>query len=275
MACFFSRLRRDRALLVFVSTAFFTLLAVTLRTVAFFTSFDAAIGYFRSGSPLAILTNACILLGAVLSVSVSFLINNKRVSDEKAPFPTPRFIGAALTAFALCTVSLFLLVRADTVPAPTILVLLTALLLLGSATYFLLRLCNAKPGTCAAVGFLAVFAAAFSLAVTYFDRYTPMNTPHKLSMHLCMLAIMFAMLYELRALLGRPMPRARVCTATLAASLCTVCSLSNIVAFIGGVYDDLLYFFFDLLILAFAVYFITQSIRFALPEQEKETEVEE
>ena len=113
------------------------------------------------------------------------------------------------------------------------------------------------------------------LGVTYFDRYTQMNAPHKLSLHLCALAIMFAMLYEERALLSRPMPRARAAATAIAASLCTIYALSNAIAFLGGVYDDLIYFLFDLVTLGFAAWFITRCSRRAAIPNTKQEEVAE
>ena len=113
------------------------------------------------------------------------------------------------------------------------------------------------------------------LATTYFDRYTQMNAPHKLSQHLCMLLIMFAMLYELRALLSRPAHRACAFVTVLAGSLATVFALSNAIAFIGGVYNDVTYFLFDLTVLGFAACFITKSIRLIPTSDNQKTEVEQ
>lgn len=274
-ARFLSRLRQSRTLLFFFLAAFFAALACILRTVGFFISFDADIGYFRTATPIVIVTNVCILVFLLLCVTISFLINKEAVPAEQASLPAPRFIAAAINALLLCITALFLFVHYDALPAPTLLVLLAAVCLLVCAVYFLLRLCNAKLRTAAAAGILTIPGAALVLAITYFDRYTQMNAPHKLSLHLCMLSIMFAMLYELRDLLGRPAPRACVLSTAVAAGLCCIYALSNIIAFLGGVYENVTYLMLDLVALGFAAFFITKSIRFASLPDKTNTEVEE
>jgi hypothetical protein len=256
-------------------TALFTILACALRTVALFVSFDADIGYFHTTAPLVILTDVCTLLSIVLGATIPFLINIEIVPEETSPLSSPRFIGTAVNTLFPCAAALFLIFCVKDVPAPALLVLITALCLLATAAYFLLRLFYAKPKTAASIGFSVILAAATVLATTYFDRYTPMNAPHKLSLHLCMLSIMFAMLYELRALLARPMPRACTAATVIAASLCTVYALSNVIAFVGNVYNDVTYFFFDLLTLGFAIYFIAKCIGLAILSQADHTEVEQ
>ena len=274
MARFLTRLRQSRASLLFFLTALSTVVACTLRTVSFFVSFDADVGYFHPASPLVILTVVCILLSVALCAAISFLINNKGASEELSSLPAPRFVAAALCAILLCIAAFYLLIRASKVPAPALLVLLTAFALLAAAAYFLLRLFDKRTTAAVVLGFFTILAAALSLATTYFDRYTPMNAPHKLSLHLCMLAIMFAVLYELRALLGRPMLRACTAATAIAASLCSTYALSNIIAFLGGVYHDLTYFFFDLITLGFAAYFVTKCVQLAALPNAESTEVE-
>ena len=272
MPRFLSRLRKDRAVLFLFLTALFAVITCALRSLSFFVGFDADIGYFRASSPIVIISGICMLLCIGFGAAVSFLINIENVPSESESLSAPRFVAATVSAILLCGTALFVIFRASKIPAPTLLVLLTGICLLGSAAYFLLRLRNGKA---AAFGFFTIFAPAMMLAVTYFDRYTQMNAPHKLSLHLCALAIMFAMLYELRALLGRPMPRACTAATTVSASLCVIYALSNAIAFLGGVYDDLTYFFFDLVTLGFAVYFITKSILFATPSNTVQEEVAE
>ena len=271
----FARLREDRATLFFLLSASLALLACALRTLALFLRFDTDIGYFHSGAPLVIAAHLCTALCALICVIIPFLINIGRHPEEKDTLPAPRFLSAAVCAAALCVAAFYLLTNADKVPAPAPLVLLTALSLLAGAVYFLLRLLSGKPRSTVAFGFFVILAAALCLATTYFDRYTQMNAPHKLSLHLCMLAIMFGMLYELRALLGRALPRACTAATTLAAALCFVYSLSNTIAFLGGVYDDVTYFLFDLVTLGFAAYFTTKCLRLAVPPIPEKTEVEQ
>ena len=275
MARFFSALRRERASLVYLLIALCTVLACTLRTLALLCSFDAAVGYFVEGSALPIAASLGILIATLLCAAIPFLINIGAVPQEKEALPTPHFLTAAAAAILSGITALYLLICADNVPTSPLLVLLTALCWLGSAAYFLSRVLHAKLRTAAILGFFPILAAALSLSLTYFDRYTQMNAPHKTSMHLCMLAVMFAVLYELRALLSRAMPRACAFVTALAASLCTVYSLSNIIAFLGGVYDDLTYLVFDLVALGLAAYFIAKCLPIAAFRRVEETEVKQ
>ena len=284
MARITALLKGNRSHLCFCALAALTLLACVLRTLALFLGFDADIGYFRTDSALAICAGVCTLLCIALCVTVSFLINKGAVPDECAPLSAPRFICAAACTVLLCPAILLLIFCTEDARAPALLALITAFCLLGTAAYLLSRLLAAKSRTSAALGFFMILAAATLLATTYFDRYTQMNAPHKISLHLCMLSVMFAALYELRALLARSLPRACVLTAALTASLCTVYALSNTIAFLGGVYDDVTYFLFDLATLGFAAYFTAKTTGIAFSsavgsaltaDTAKETEVEQ
>ena len=275
MARFLSHLRQNRASLFFLLIAFFALLACALRTLALFFSFDADIGYFRPPSTLAILADVSLLICIAPSVAVSFLINKEVASREETALTAPRFAAAAAAALTLSIAALFALLRLEQIPAPKPVVLLAAICLLVTAVYFLCRLCAVHPRAAAPLGFFAIFGAALMLAITYLDRYTQMNAPHKISLHLCMLAIMLAMLYEQRTNLERHSPRACIAVTALAAAVCTAYALSNALAFLVGVYSNVMYFLFDLVALGFAAYFITKSIRFALIHAAENTEVEQ
>ena len=275
MARFLSHLRQNRASLFFLLIALFTLIACAFRTLALFFSFDADIGYFHSPSAIAALADVSLLVCIILSVAVSFLINKEVASREESTLVAPRFAAAAATALTLSIAALFTLLRLEQIPAPTPLALLAAICLLASAVYFLCRLCAVRPRAAAPLGFFVIFGAALVLAITYLDRYTQMNAPHKISLHLCMLAIMLAMLYEQRTNLERHSPRACVAVTTLAAAVCTIYALSNTLAFLVGVYSNVMYFLFDLVALGFAAYFVTKSIRLALIHIAEKTEVEQ
>ena len=247
---------------LWLTLAALTLLTTMLHTLALFSAMDR-IGYFqRSAAPVILFYVFC-ALGILVCAAFPFLIYNRDVAREPHELPTLRFVGAAVAAVAACTTALFLIFKASALPTPTPLNLLTALSLLCAAVYFALRLKTGNVCSTVLWGYGAILSAALSLVLTYFDRYTQMNAPHKISLHVCMLAVMFALLAEQRDLLDRPLPR--LCTAgtALAAFLCTALSLPAIIAFIGGVYDDPLYLFFDLLTLGFAVYFGTKCAQYA------------
>ena len=270
MPRFLSRLRKDRAALFLFLTALFAAITCALRSLSFFVGFDADIGYFRASSPIVIISGICMLLCIGFGAAVSFLINIGNVPSESEPLSAPRFVAATVSAILLCVTALFVIFRASKIPAPALLVLLTGICMLGSAVYFLLRLRNGKA---AAFGFFTIFAPAMMLAVTYFDRYTQMNAPHKVWVQLSLLSIMIYTLYELRARIGRPAPRALAVASALLLMLCIPTGVSDLIAYACNLYDDALYLICDLVLTAFAVYVACRTIttlRSDLPDCEKQ-----
>lgn len=244
-----------------------TLITTALHTLALLTAMDT-IGYFQSSAASATLFYACIGLG-ILVCAAFLLTPNENIARETQALPLPRFVGAAMAAAAAGATAAFLISRSTALPTPALLNLITAISLICAAAYFALRLKASRTDTTVLCGYGAILAATLSLISTYFDRYTQMNAPHKLFFHICMLAVMFALLLEQRDLLGRPLPRLCVASTALAAFLCTAFSLPAIIAFSAGVYNDPMYLFFDILALGFAVYFGTKCAHYALaPKKE-------
>ena len=258
-----SRFSLSRQKLFWLILATLTVLATILRTVALMGSMDE-IGYFQKGSLPVALFYATVALIALGCVTLFFLISNKDASREPVALPRARFVSAAIAAVTLAATALFLAVRMSSLPTPTLLNVLTALTLLCGAVYFALRLTAIPITTTALWGYGAILSLALSLILTYFDQYVQMNAPHKLSFHVCMILAMIALLLELRDLLDRPFPRFCVALTALAAAFCTATALPNLIAFLGGVYSDVLYLFFDMMTLGVAVYFGTKCVYYAL-----------
>ena len=266
-----SHLKSIRPKLAWISLAALTLIATVLRTLSLFLCMDE-IGYFRSGATLTILFYVVIALMGALCIAIPFLINIERVAREPAVLAGSRFAGAAIAAVTLCAAALFLLIRAQKLPTPALLNLLTALALLCGATYFALHLTSVKSATVALWGYGAIFGCALSLILTYFDRYTQMNAPHKLSFHICMILVMLALLLELRDLLGCPLPRTCTTLTGFAAAFCTAIALPNLLAFAGGVYSDVFYLFFDIMTLGLATHFGTKCAQLACSPAKEDTQ---
>ncbi len=258
--------------LLWLVLAALTLLATVLRTLSLLLCLDE-IGYFQKGAVPVVLFYVVIALIALACLALFFLLNKESIPHEPATLSTARFVGAALAAVALAAAALFLIFRSNALPIPTPLVILTAPILLCGTVYFAMRLTRSKATTTVLFGYGAILATALSLILTYFDPYTQMNAPHKLSQHVCLLAVMVALLLEQRDLLDRPLPRACVSFTAFATAFCTATALPNILAFIGGVFDDPLYLFLDVMILGLAAYFGTKCAQYALvpaPAQEVE-----
>jgi hypothetical protein len=158
-----------------------------------------------------------------------------------------------------------------------VLSVLALLLLLVSAAYFGLQFLaqTPPPKTLLLCGYGVILAAALLLSITYFDLYTPMNAPHKVSLHVALLSVMLYLIFDLRNLIGAPRPRGLGVCAAICFFFCTATGVSNAIAFLGGVYDDVMYFLFDLVTLGFAAYFTTKCLRLAVPPIPEKTEVEQ
>lgn len=253
--------RHQKALWLVLSAL--AVLATVFRSLALFLHLDE-IGYFQQGAVTVVLFYAVILLAALICLSFLFLIIKEDIAKERDALPSPRLSGAVAAALSLGATAVFLLLRAKMLSAPLPLVLITAVSLLCGAVYFLLRLRGAKPDVAVLWGYGAILSTALSLILTYFDRYTQMNAPHKLSFHICMLLAMIALFLEMRELLKRPLPRLCVAFTAFAAVFCLSSSIPNLLAFLGGVYDDPLYLFFDVMTLGLGTYFTIKCACYAL-----------
>ena len=105
------------------------------------------------------------------------------------------------------------------------------------------------------LGYTLLLALMLVMALTYFDRYTQMNAPHKVSQHLSILAALLALLAELRVMLGKAPCKKMLPWAALAGFACATVGLSNTVAFALGAYTDITYLLFDLLLLSLSLHF--------------------
>ena len=253
---------------LWLALAVLTAVAIILRTVSFCVYMEE-IGYFREGAVTLALFYAVIAIATLLCLSFFFLINIKDVASEPFVLPTAQKASAIATAIPFGLSAIAILLNVSTLTAPLFFILFSIISLLCGAAYFILRATRTARESTVLFGYGAILATAFSLILTYFDRYTQMNAPHKLSFHVCMLLAMIALLLEQRDLLCRPLPRLRLVPTPLAATFCLSLAFPNILAFLGGVYDDLLYLCFDLATLGLGTYFTTKCIRYALtPAQE-------
>lgn len=247
--------KQNSAKLCRAALAITVLLALLFRILALLFSFDAQIGYFQKGSILILLTYVLEGISVALCAALPFLINNARVRGASASPGVAELIGAIFTAMMLPITAAYLLLKGRTgLVAPALLSILAALLCLIGIGFFVTRLFSFKQDTRALFGYALIFGAALLMMIAYLDRYTQTNAPHKLSQHLCMLCMMLAVLYEARALVGRDLPRVRLAVTALAFALCGIFSLSNLIAFCAGAYDDLTYLVCDLPALGFAIY---------------------
>lgn len=250
--------KNARAKLYLPAIGALTLITLILRTVALLTALDAEIGYFENG---ALKIALYIMEGISLLACFSLPFLAKAEDLPAASMDTNSLVGRILTSlcslsFVACAFAFFGL--RDSSAAPTFLIMISAALLFVAAFYFL-PAPGKKPSPL--LGYAVILSAILTLSVTYFDRYTQMNAPLKLSLHVSLLSIMLFMLYDVRVLLDVQKPRARIVCGAISFFLCTSLGGSNLIAFLAGVYDDPLYLFPSLLLIGFAIYTAWQLLQ--------------
>lgn len=237
-----------------VGTLAVALILAVLHALALCLSFDADIGYFRAAAVLPRVLYVAESLGALAAFCPLLLIKRDALPKTQPALSLPALSGAGicgLLSLVLCGVLFSRVATLSPVP-----VVFAALLLLLGSGYFFLHFWEGSKKSTAPVwcGYALILAALLLLCVTYFDRYTPMNAPHKVAIHLSLLGVMLYVLYELRFLLSRAQPRGYAVVAALSFLSTAVSGFSGVVGFFAGAYNDLLYLMTDLFSLAFAFY---------------------
>ena len=234
-----------------------TLIALILRSLSLLLAFDTNIGYFTTDLPIGrfLIYFLYIMeaLGIVGCCCLPFLTRKGELPQRHACVSLTGRVAAGISALLFAAVAIYLLTQIKLLPCPAMLTALAAICAGVAAAYFALQ-CLAAPSTSPALGYGVILAAALLLSITYFDRYTQMNAPHKIGLHVCLLSIMVVALYEIRALINRAAPRALGVTSALCFFLCATIGVSDLIAFLAGVYSSTLYLMIDLLVTGFAFY---------------------
>ena len=244
----------------YIGAALLALITAILRTLALTLTFDRANGYFSTGAlpVLFRVIEGCSLLALVL---FPILALRGRVCLRRAARSPYITCGAGLCALLLflnficsCTLQSTML--------PALLWLVGLLSILLGVVYFILQtpLLKAGANTHAVLGSLTIVAFACLIAFTYFDISTPMNAPHKIDLHMALLATMLYFLYELRAKADISRPLALTACGAIAFFLTAAIGLSDTVAYLTGSFADPIYFAQDLLLLALAIYIGARSM---------------
>ncbi len=258
-----TKLTRLQLLTILLGALTLGTVAVRIVALSFFLNTDT--GYFTKGG-VTIPLYALELLVAALCVALPFLVKKEPVAVCDAHLSIGALLGAGLCSLAMVLTAVYYILRRARIPAPTVIVLLAAIFLLGGAAYFINQfLTNQEPATTLPFGYAAILGAALLLATLYFDLTTPMNAPHKISLQIALLATMAAILYELRIATGEPMPRVQAAVCGFACFACAVTGIPNTVAFLTSAYDSTPYLFADLIVTALAIYFGAKSVSICRP----------
>ena len=247
-----------------------TLLTLILRTLSLYRHLDP-IGYF-DGSALPTLTTIFLVWGIALCIACPFLLFKKGEVEALPPAALADKIAALVAAIATAVATVLL---ASTV-RPTdqsLLTVLGVIALLCGTGYFIARL-KYVTGATALLSFGVILSAILLISLTYFDLTVPMNSPHKLSLHLCLLACAVYLLYEMRLAVSTPFPRVLVMAASLCTLLTVSMSGSNLILALRDA-TGMLYLAGNLLALAVGLCAAWRLIGLLLPSTPLQEETEE
>lgn len=246
-----------------------TLCGSILRALALCLQLDPVTGYFAEPAFLPAATLAIQILTVLLCLAPLFLFAKEELPTKRAPLSMAELIGCAVAVLCCVATAVYLFPRIYALPAPSVLVVAAILFLFIAAAFFATCFLGKPAPLC---GYGVILAAALLLSITYFDRYTPMNAPHKVSVHLCLLSVMAYMLYDIRISIQRALPRALLAVSGICFSLCATIGVSNLIAFAAGVYDSPLYLLCDLFLIALALYVAARTVTPLLPQSPAEAE---
>lgn len=214
--------------LCFILTAALSLLGAALRSVCMICCFDANPGYFTAGI-LPTVTNLLYFVAVAAAIICAVLTPKNCLPGElHTPMRAPAacLLGLALAIFTVISLWIcFPARKSDLMLAPTLLGLL-------ASTYYLLsgNRDGRYPDWLSFLGYLPVFWSIAGVAETYFDRYTTMNSPVKISLQMAFLGFMLIALAELRFRVGRAMPRYSLTLWSIGSFLCLHGSIPLLVA---------------------------------------------
>lgn len=257
-------------------------LGAALRTAALFGDYDAAIGYYRTSAVLPDVFHVLTVVSVVIALALVLFLRGKTLKSSLPTLGAPSKISALTLMIALAALALYYMyllaapekaVYGSVVSGASSAVWVIAFICaIPGVIYFLaLALGKKKKGEAQALlGFFVIFFVLMSLAATYFDFTTAMNSPNKLLLQVSYMAVMIYMLFELRYFLGRAKPKAYGAVSLAALYLCFTVSVPGIIAFFAGIFTKLDYFFCHFFMLCFGVYILARYVSFAADEKNAE-----
>lgn len=245
-------------------------LTVLLRTLALCLAFDPDPGYFQAGAALPIFYYIILGVAAVSFCALPFLVHSRALLPAEAPLSLARLVAAGVMSLLTAINAIYLFANASSTAAPALICALAALLLLAGGAHFLLHFLGERTRTARVLcGYAMILATVLLLSVTYFDLHTPMNAPHKVGLHVALLAIAASLLYEQRAAIGQSKPRALTAISLLAFLITAAVGVSGVIAYLADIYTDTLYLLQDLLAVGYALWIGARVLAMNTPESEE------
>lgn len=212
-----------------------TLLTAALRSFCLLTRYDPALGYLTDGF-LSLLPSLLLLVGIAASFS-AFLLRTKHPTTE-APSKAESLIRASVAALCFFSGILFLINRTSN---SMFLYVLTGITAICLAIFFFL---SCSPDTTKSAEktetlrpwfyLVGIFMLLLLLISSYFDMTVTINGPFATPTVFSVLFGCLFFLMEVRAVIGRPLPRLHVSVAAVSFFFCGSVGISGLVFSIWG-----------------------------------------
>ena len=248
--------------LCFILTFALTLFSVVLRSLCMVFYFDVDPGYFDADF-MQVLSNVLYFVTIGIALVCVCLTPKDSLPSElhtRMRAPVAIILGLSLAAFTVISFIVCFPSRQSKI------MIAPALLGLLAATYFLL---SAKrngqyPDRFSFLGYLPVLWSVSAVGEIYFDNYTTMNSPIKISLLFALLGFMFIMLAELRFRVNRPMPRYSVFLLSVGGFTTLTGSIPVLVATGAGKLDNIRHLLYAAVLLFAGLYGFYLLFRYAL-----------
>lgn len=235
--------------------------AILLRILNFLCIYDTTTNYFFEHPLHTIYRTLCVLTVFWLLSMIVFI---PRYAFSTHTAPTPSIFSRSMALFcALTTLASFFFFRdcMQFYVAHAKLYQLLATFSLLAAVWFLAQFSDKVPkAPRALIGYATLIWLGLMLSVTYLNLFVTMNSPFKVTLHLAILSLMLHVLEDARHQVDRPF-RITCYAYTLIAILnCGAASLPVLLAYLLGLYPNVDYLFYALLMLGFTVYLCARAL---------------
>ncbi len=253
-------------------------LATVLRVLGVIFAFDTEVKYFDVKSTVNVAASAILLACVALCIIIGVAFRKKLSRDENFFKRTERVsfaVGAVLLAYGVFELYRIFALKDDLRSNQLTWSFIGVLLSFASAAYFLGSFIGSAKRSPYSIllGFGFVFWCAYVMAVNYFDVYTTLNSPLKLSMQIALIASMFGLLCEFRIRLSSEKRGQHLASSLLSTILCAYFSLPTILAYVLGKTQNLRYLFAAIVCAAISAYALRVCLLFSEVSQSEEGKV--
>ena len=258
----------DKKIMTYGSvTLILSILAIALRTVCLFTSYDAYIGYYKEGFITSAL-NAFLVISAIYFISARFTIKNDvYTASGKEINLFLRIAGLLVAATFFYTATSILSGQfAEGAWYVTTLAVVSFI----ASIYFILKFLDVKLDTAhGLLGFAVIIYCILVVLVTYFDILELLNGPNKIMVHLALISIALFMLAEIRAYVGEIEKGYYVASLCASTFFTGACSIPALIFYFSRDFENS-YYIFHVVIAGMFLYLLARLISFVLASAEPE-----